>query len=129
MPSRRPAPARRILAWAAFAAAVGIQLVGLYAPSTPDGPGIPGLDKMAHVGMFALVMATGAIAGLPPRGLAAVLLAHAVVSEVVQGALLPTRSGDAWDAVADAVGIAVGWLVAGLAMRRSRTRRRAATAP
>ncbi len=103
---------RRALPWVAFAAAVGIQLWGLYAPSTPDGPGIPGLDKVAHVGMFALAMATGAIAGLPPRILAAALLVHAGASELVQGALLPTRSGDAWDAVADAAGIGLGWLVA-----------------
>ncbi|MFC7432828.1 MULTISPECIES: hypothetical protein [unclassified Agrococcus] len=116
---------RRALPWVAFAAAVGIQLWGLYAPSTPDGPGIPGLDKVAHVGMFALAMATGVIAGLPPRLLAAALLVHAGISEVVQGALLPTRSGDAWDAVADAAGIALGWLVA-TPFAPSRARRPAA---
>lgn len=124
MRSRR-STARRALAWGALAVAVGIQLVGLYSPSTPDGPGIPGLDKVAHVGMFALVMATGAIAGVPPRALALALLVHAGVSELVQGELLPTRSGDVWDAVADAAGIGLGW-VAALPFAPDRARRPAA---
>ena len=34
--------------------------------------------------------------------------AHAVVSEVVQALLLPTRSGDFADAVVDLVGVALG---------------------
>lgn len=110
--TRGPRSVRRTVARIAFVVAVGMQLWGLYASETTPGPGIPGLDKVAHVGMFALVMATGVVAGVPPRVLAVVLLAHAVVSEVVQGALLPTRSGDVWDAVADVAGIGLGWLVA-----------------
>ncbi len=41
------------------------------------------------------------------------VLAYAVVSEVVQGVLLSTRSGDPYDVVADALGALLGWLLAG----------------
>lgn len=42
------------------------------------------------------------------------LVAHAVVSEVVQASLLTARSGDPWDVVADVAGA-----LAGVARRRS----------
>ena len=37
--------------------------------------------------------------------------AHAVVSEVVQGALLPMRAGDPFDVLADLTGVALGVLL------------------
>ena len=37
------------------------------------------------------------------------MLLHVPVSELVQANLLPGRGGEWWDAVADLVGIAVGW--------------------
>ena len=40
-------------------------------------------------------------------------MVQAVGSEVLQGALLPNRSGDPWDVVADLVGVAAGLAVGG----------------
>ncbi|ACQ79548.1 conserved hypothetical protein [Beutenbergia cavernae DSM 12333] len=103
----------------AFGVAVVVQLIALYAPSTPRvGPDIPNLDKLQHGLSFALVAGTGLLAGLRARWFVPVLLAHAVLSEVVQGAFLPDRSGDVADVVADVAGIAVGWALAFLVMRR-----------
>jgi len=117
------APRWRRLTAVAFALAVLLQLVVLYAPSTPDGtPSIPGLDKVVHVAVFLLPALLGVLAGIRPVVLAALLVAHAVVSEVLQHLLLRERSGDAWDAVADVVGVAVG-LAVGLALRSRRSRR------
>lgn len=100
-----------VLAWAAFAVAVAINLYGLYVPSQPGPPMFPGFDKVAHVGSFALVMLTGLLAGLRARPLGLVLVIHAVLSEILQGTLLPDRSGDVVDVVADLAGIALGWLL------------------
>lgn len=115
--------ALRLLAWAAFGVACAINLYGLYAPSQPGPPMFPGFDKVAHLGSFALVMVTGALAGLPARWLAALLVVHAISSEVVQHLVLPDRSGDPADVVADIGGIALGWCAASL-LHRVRRRRR-----
>ncbi|PWJ56271.1 hypothetical protein SAMN06264364_101247 [Quadrisphaera granulorum] len=100
----------------AFAAAVLVQLVVLYAPRAPATDGIPlvggVVDKAVHAAVFAAVAWTGRRAGLPALPLALVLLAHAVVSELLQHWVLPHRSGDPWDAVADATGVLVGLLIA-----------------
>lgn len=102
---------------AAFAVAVLVQLVVLYWPASADGPaGVPpGTDKLVHAGVFAAVAWTGLRVGLPVRALVATLLGHAVLSEVVQGALLAERNGDPGDALADAAGVLAGML----AWRRS----------
>lgn len=83
----------------------------LYWPGTPSAGGVPGLDKVVHVLVFAAVALAGRRAGVPVRWLAVLLLGHAAVSEAVQHALLPGRSGDPGDLVADAVGT-LGGLVA-----------------
>jgi VanZ family protein len=57
----------------------------------------------------------------------AVFVGQAVLSEVVQWQLLPNRSGDVVDVVADLTGVALGVLV-GLALRRVLARRAAASA-
>lgn len=115
--------------WVAFAGAVAVNLAVVFAPQ-PDvpGQGVPGLDKVVHVGVFAAVAVTGLRAGVPGRWLVPVLLTHAVTSEVIQARLLPDRSGDPWDALADAVGVALGWaLHRAMARRRPAHRRRHAT--
>lgn len=110
----------------AFVVAVAIQLLALYLPraQVPGGMDVPGSDKALHVAVFALVMLTGMLAGLPARWLALVLVAHAGISELVQHALLPARTGDVLDAVADLGGIALGWYLA-----RMFTRHRTSRAP
>ncbi|MCH1884011.1 VanZ family protein [Agrococcus sp. ARC_14] len=113
--------ARRAV-WIGFALAVLLQLVVLYAPSTPDGtPSIPGADKVIHVAVFLLPALLGVLAGIRPLPLGVVLVAHAIGSELVQHVLLPERSGDAWDAVADIVGIGLG-LALGVAIARRANR-------
>ncbi len=105
-PGQTGTTSRRLL----LAFAVLLNLVVLYAPDPGTPPAsTPGLDKLVHAGIFALLVFTGLRAGLSPRWFLPVALAHAVISEIVQAALLPHRSGDATDALADAVGIALGY--------------------
>ncbi len=56
--------------------------------------------------LFALLarLRTGLVVG--------VAALHAPVSELIQWTLLPHRDGDVWDAVADLVGVGLGWLLA-----------------
>jgi hypothetical protein len=91
-----------------FAAVLVVQLVLLYWPraAQPTVGGVP-WDKIVHALIFGLVLFTGVRAGLPLRAWLVVTLAHAGVSELLQHWLLPNRSGDVWDAVADAFGAIV----------------------
>lgn len=100
----------RLADWILVAITLGVQFWGLYSPRLPDlGAGaIPFADKAGHLLMFAL--ATWAL--LRVVGIRVVLTLMAVqlvTSEVIQAVYLPGRTGDVLDALADAVGIAVGW--------------------
>jgi hypothetical protein len=99
--------------------AVVVQLVVLYSPEGGGPPLFPGFDKVVHVLVFLVPVALALLAGLPRWLVVAVFGAQALLSEVVQGALLPHRSGDPWDAVADLTGVALGVVVAH-AYQRSR---------
>ena len=110
--------ARRAGRRTAFAVALAVQLVLLYWPRGVQPAGDLPWDKVVHALVFGLVMWTGVRAGVPARPWLAVSLAHAALSEALQGALLPDRSGDPWDAVADAAGV----LVAAALLARSVTR-------
>src|SRR5699024_3953830 len=135
-PPRRPdAPGPTVRCWRAMslllrrallAAAVVVHLVALYAPRLPStgAADVPGSDKLGHVAVFAAVALTGMLAHVPARVLVPVLLGHAVVSELVQHALLPNRTGDPADVVADAVGVLLGWGVAWALTRRRREAQR-----
>ena len=103
---------------AALVAAVVVQLVVLYAPSAPSTGGAPLVDKGVHLLVFLVPTVLALRVGLPPRRVVALLATHAVLSEVVQGAVLPHRSGDPLDAVADLVGVGLGAMLV-LARRRS----------
>lgn len=103
-PLARGAPLWR----AALLGAVALQLVVLYVPRAPGTGGVPHLDKVIHVGVFAAVAVTGVLAGVPVRALVLVLLAHAVVSELVQWLALAHRDGDWRDSIADALGSLAG---------------------
>ena len=119
-PEAAAAPARRVgrvVLVVLLGFAVLVQLVVLYAPSGPSAPPFPGSDKLVHALVFLVPVAVALLAGLPPRLVVAVFAGHAVVSEVVQGALLPTRSGDPLDVVADLVGVGLGVLVWRLLVR------------
>lgn len=91
--------------------------IGFYLPSVPDVPAPPslGLDKLVHVGVFALtVWAIGRLCApvrrFPMGWVVLAALAHALAIEVLQGALMPERSADVADVLADSLGIAAGVL-------------------
>lgn len=97
-----------------LAAAVAVQLLVLYLPRGVGGPDlVPGLDKVVHALVFLVPVLLALRLGLRPAAVVGVAAAHAVLSEVVQAVLLPARSGDPWDVVADLTGVLVGWLLAG----------------
>jgi VanZ family protein len=105
---------------AAFVLACLIQLYGLYSPHQAGPPtGIPNDDKVAHLLLFGSVAYLGLRVGVRARLLLTLLVANAVVSEVVQHFLLPDRSGDPFDSLADLVGVAVGAWLGFRAIRRS----------
>lgn len=91
-----------------------VQCIALYAPKVPSsGSDLP-LDKLAHVFMFAVVTGVAVWAGIPWKWVVAVMLAQAIVSELIQGYLLAARGSDPWDFVADVLGIALGLMGARL---------------
>lgn len=93
--------------------------IGFFLPKVPsevDGfsiGAIPGIDKVVHLGVFALTAwAIGRLlapARKYPIGIiVAALAVYAVFIEIVQGLLLPTRSADPLDVLFDWIGIALG---------------------
>jgi mRNA-degrading endonuclease toxin of MazEF toxin-antitoxin module len=70
-------------------------------------PLFPHADKVVHVLVFLVPTAVALLAGIRPVLVVALFAGHAVVSEVVQGALLTTRSGDPLDVLADLTGVAL----------------------
>ena len=112
---------------AAFALALVAHLAILYWPRTAGPTDGPGLDKVVHATTFGSVAYLGLRAGLAARWLLPLVAAHAAVSEVVQALLLPHRSGDWRDVVADLVGVALAaaaWLAANRPARASWSRDR-----
>jgi len=110
-----------LVAWRVLlAVAVAGQLLVLYWPRPVPAGGLPYLDKAVHLAVFAAVATTGLRARvLPAPWLIGLLALHAVVSEALQASVLPARSGDPWDVVADLVGVGVGSLVAAALARAS----------
>lgn len=108
--TRPPAPGA-ITHRLVFAVVLVVHLAVLYTPD-PDvpGTGVPGLDKATHLLVFAALTWAGLRAGLAAGWFVPAVLAHAVVSELVQHHLLPGRAGDPWDVVADVVGVGLGVL-------------------
>jgi hypothetical protein len=94
-----------------------LQCALLYWPNAASNPHDLPLDKLVHATIFGVVAWAGVRAGVPVGWLVGLLLTQAVLSEVVQDRLLPHRSGDPWDAVADTIGTFVGLFVARSASR------------
>jgi hypothetical protein len=92
----------------AFGVALAVQLIALYAPRGPAGPQISGLDKVVHVLLFAAPAFAALMVGIRARWALGVLVLHAPVSELIQHFVLPHRSGDVLDVVADISGLALG---------------------
>jgi VanZ family protein len=91
---------------------VALSLYVLFTPRAAGDGLFPYADKVVHALLFAALAGTTRWRfGPVVAGLAAVA-AYAVVSELVQGVLLSSRSGDPYDVVADLLGAAAGWLLA-----------------
>ena len=73
---------------------------------------MPEFDKVVHGGLFLLLAVSTRWRFGPRLGLLAPVAAYAVLSEIVQAVLLPDRSGDPFDALADTTGALLGWLLA-----------------
>jgi VanZ family protein len=97
--------------------ALAVQVWSVYAPNSPAQPTFADEDKIAHALLFGVPVAIAWASRLRPRVLTAIIAAHAPVSELVQHYVLPHRSGDVWDAVADLVGVLIG-VLAGRALAR-----------
>lgn len=99
--------------WTALAAvAVAAQMAVLYVPQAPSVAtgGLP-LDKLAHLVVFAVPVVALVAAGAPRGWVIAIMALHAPLSEALQAVVLPDRSGDPADVLADLLGVALGgWL-------------------
>jgi VanZ family protein len=92
----------------AFGVALVVQLIAVYAPAGPPGPQVNGLDKVVHVFIFAAPACAALMVGIRARWALGVLAVHAPVSELIQHFLLPHRSGDVLDVLADLSGVVLG---------------------
>ena len=117
-------PARRhgALARTAFASAVLLSFVVLFAPAddVPSAP--PGVDKVVHALLFAVLGITGRWSGLRGPVLAVVLTGYGATSELLQAVTPLGRSASMGDWLADVLGVGAGLLAwTGLAggVRRS----------
>ncbi|WP_256835953.1 VanZ family protein [Micrococcus sp. Mcc89] len=105
---------RRRALTAALAVAVVVQLVVLYLPGeqVPQaGFAVPGLDKAIHAAVFALPSCLAVWRGRSAWW-ALPFAVHAPVSELVQHAWVPLRTGDPVDVVADLAGVVLGVVAA-----------------
>lgn len=87
--------------------------IGFYLPSVPGPSGIPGLDKAAHLLLFAATVFTAGRLLAPRRRfpigwVVVVALVHAVLIELIQLLVLPQRAFEGADILFDVVGIALG---------------------
>lgn len=103
-----------------FVVVVAVHLAALYWPRmSVQGP-VAWTDKVVHVTLFAAPALVGLLAGVRPAYLLVPLALHAPVSELLQHAVLPNRSGDVWDAVADLSGVVVGATIGMVSRTRAR---------
>ena len=103
-----------------FGAVVLLSLYVLFVPQ-PVGPAGPiGADKVVHALLFAALAVTTRIRFGPAVRLLVVVATYALGSELVQAVVLPDRSGDVYDLVADLVGASAGWWAVG-ALAKTRT--------
>ncbi len=87
-------------------------LAALYWPRVDVTGPVASSDKVVHALLFAVPVIVASLAMMGWRWPALLLALHAPVSELVQHLLLPGRSGDPLDIVADLVGVALGVAVA-----------------
>jgi VanZ family protein len=132
--SRLPHEVRRVggsLPWRIGALVLALVLnIGFYLPSIPGsvpGAGIPGVDKVVHLVVFALtVWAAGRLLAprrrFPMGWVVVVAFVHALLIELIQLVLLPQRGAEGADVLVDVIGIALGvglWIGERLRRRRA----------
>ncbi|MGY1604831.1 VanZ family protein [Geodermatophilus sp. SYSU D00815] len=105
-----------------FAVAVLVSLAVLFAPAGDVPAAPPGVDKLVHLLLFAVLAVSGRWAGLPRAPLAGLLVLYAAVSELLQGLPFLGRSVSLADWVADVAGVLLGLLVWAALGRRRATR-------
>ena len=111
--------AGRVWLWL-FVVVVAVHLAALYWPRVSVQGPVAWTDKVVHVTLFAAPALVGLLAGVRPAYLLVPLALHAPVSELLQHAVLPNRSGDVWDAVADLSGVVVGATIGMVSRTRAR---------
>jgi len=104
-----------------FAVAVLVSLAVLFAPASDVPAAPPGVDKVVHGTLFAVLALSGRWAGIGRGVLPGLLVVYAAVSEVIQGVTPLDRSASVADWVADVVGVLLGLAAWGLLTRRRRT--------
>jgi VanZ family protein len=110
------------LARGAFAVAVLISLAVLFAPPSDVPSSPPGVDKIVHFTLFAVLAVTGRWAGMGRGVLAGALLLYGAGSELLQGTDLVGRDASVADFAADSCGVVAGLLIWRLlAVRRARS--------
>ncbi len=98
------------LARGAFAVAVLVSLAVLFAPPSDVPSSPPGVDKLVHLSLFAVLAVTGRWAGVRQPVLAVVLVLYAGGSELLQGTDLVDRDASVSDLLADSAGVVAGVL-------------------
>lgn len=109
---------RSRIAGALAVAALILNAVVLFNPSPGGPPPFAHVDKVVHLGIFALPAGLGVLAGWQRQVFGGGLAAYAGASELVQEVWLSQRSGSIADLLADLLGIGAGMAVAGLLVRR-----------
>jgi VanZ family protein len=89
-----------------------LSLYVLFSPSQGGPTLFDNSDKVVHCALFALLAATTRCRFGGAPALLGAVAAYAVLSEVAQAVLLPNRSGDVLDLLADLAGALLGWLLA-----------------
>jgi membrane associated rhomboid family serine protease len=106
----------------AFAVAVLVSLAVLFAPADDVPLAPPGVDKLIHGLLFAVLAVTGRWAGIGRPVLGVLLVAYGAVSEVLQGLTPLDRTASVADWVADVAGLVLGLVLWDLFSRRRRRR-------
>ncbi|MFC9789958.1 VanZ family protein [Rhodococcus sp. NPDC127528] len=96
------------LRWLPLGVVFAVTLVLLFSPGSAVPGGPPNSDKVTHPLMFAALAFSARYARVAPRTAAAVAVAYAGLSEVLQAVLPIQRSGSVWDWAADVAGVVVG---------------------
>jgi VanZ family protein len=105
-----------------LALSVLLSFVVLFSPGSEVPGAPPGVDKVIHFSLFALLALTGRWAGIRPAPLGVGLVCYAVVSEFIQAYAPISRDGSVADTLADTLGMLAGIGLAAV-VARNRPRR------